>query len=57
MVGFGRLSRLRDVIGGTFQLASMNFSGGLVALFSLEQIVNGLRHGFPAAPAPSKGLT
>ena len=31
--------------------------GALIALFSLEQIVNGLRHGFERAPVPIVGIT
>ena len=33
--------------------APIPLCGALVALFSLEQIVNGLRHGFP--PRPRRG--
>ena len=54
--GFGSF-RMPSMLPIAYLYAPIPLCGALVALFSLEQIVNGLRHGFPAAPAPSKGLT
>ena len=56
LTGFGSF-RMPSMLPIAYLYAPIPLCGALVALFSLEQIVNGLRHGFPAAPAPSKGLT
>jgi TRAP-type transport system small permease protein len=56
LTGFGSF-RMPSMLPIAYLYAPIPLCGGLVALFSLEQIVNGLRHGFPAAPAPAKGLT
>ena len=56
LTGFGSF-RMPSMLPIAYLYAPIPLCGALVALFSLEQIVNGLRHGFPAAPAPMKGMT
>jgi TRAP-type C4-dicarboxylate transport system permease small subunit len=51
LTGFGSF-RMPSMLPIAYLYAPIPLCGVLVALFSLEQIVNGLRHGF--APPPSK---
>ena len=48
--GFGSF-RMPSMLPIAYLYAPIPVCGALVALFSLEQIVNGLRHGFVAMPA------
>src|SRR5271154_2701651 len=50
LTGFGSF-RMPSMLPIAYLYAPIPLCGALVALFSLEQIVNGLRPGFPAAPA------
>ena len=50
LTGFGSF-RMPSMLPIAYLYAPIPLCGALVALFSLEQIVNGLRHGF--APPPS----
>jgi len=53
LTGFGSF-RMPSMLPIAYLYAPIPLCGALVALFSLEQIVNGLRHGFeppPSAPA------
>ena len=53
LTGFGSF-RMPSMLPIAYLYAPIPLCGALVALFSLEQIVNGLRHGFespPPAPA------
>jgi len=45
--------RMPSLIPMTFYSASIPLSGALVFLFSFEQLVNGLRHGFVEPDAPA----
>jgi TRAP-type C4-dicarboxylate transport system permease small subunit len=53
LTGFGSF-RMPSMLPIAYLYAPIPLCGALVALFSLEQIVNGLRNGF--ASAPSKGV-
>ena len=54
LTGFGSF-RMPSMLPIAYLYAPIPLCGALVALFSLEQIVNGLRHGFgPPAPAQSR---
>jgi TRAP-type C4-dicarboxylate transport system permease small subunit len=54
LTGFGSF-RMPSMLPIAYLYAPIPLCGALVALFSLEQIVNGLRHGF--APPPSNGAS
>jgi TRAP-type C4-dicarboxylate transport system permease small subunit len=54
LTGFGSF-RMPSMLPIAYLYAPIPLCGALVALFSLEQIVNGLRHGF-AAPPPNGGV-
>jgi TRAP-type C4-dicarboxylate transport system permease small subunit len=54
LTGFGSF-RMPSMLPIAYLYAPIPLCGALVALFSLEQIVNGLRNGF--ASAPLKGVT
>ena len=54
LTGFGSF-RMPSMLPIAYLYAPIPVCGALVALFSLEQIVNGLRHGFARAPAPLQG--
>jgi TRAP-type C4-dicarboxylate transport system permease small subunit len=45
LTGFGSF-RMPSMLPIAYLYAPIPLSGGLIALFSLEQVVNGLRHGF-----------
>jgi TRAP-type C4-dicarboxylate transport system permease small subunit len=49
LTGFGNF-RMPSMLPIAYLYAPIPLCGALVALFSLEQIVNGLRHGFPPPP-------
>jgi TRAP-type C4-dicarboxylate transport system permease small subunit len=49
LTGFGSF-RMPSMLPIAYLYAPIPLCGALVALFSLEQIVNGLRHGFDPAP-------
>jgi TRAP-type C4-dicarboxylate transport system permease small subunit len=49
LTGFGSF-RMPSMLPIAYLYAPIPVSGALVALFSLEEIVNGLRHGFEPAP-------
>jgi TRAP-type C4-dicarboxylate transport system permease small subunit len=55
LTGFGSF-RMPSMLPIAYLYAPIPLCGALVALFSLEQIVNGLRHGFAGATAPIKGI-
>jgi len=55
LTGFGSF-RMPSMLPIAYLYAPIPVCGALVALFSLEQIVNGLRHGFPRAPAPVRDV-
>jgi TRAP-type C4-dicarboxylate transport system permease small subunit len=50
LTGFGSF-RMPSMLPIAYLYAPIPLCGALVALFSVEQIVNGLRHGFEPAPA------
>jgi TRAP-type C4-dicarboxylate transport system permease small subunit len=50
LTGFGSF-RMPSMLPIAYLYAPIPLCGALVALFSLEQIINGLRHGFEAPPA------
>jgi TRAP-type C4-dicarboxylate transport system permease small subunit len=50
LTGFGSF-RMPSMLPIAYLYAPIPLCGALIALFSLEQIVNGLRHGFAVAPA------
>ena len=50
LTGFGSF-RMPSMLPIAYLYAPIPFCGALIALFSFEQIVNGLRHGFTDAPA------
>jgi TRAP-type C4-dicarboxylate transport system permease small subunit len=50
LTGFGNF-RMPSMLPIAYLYAPIPLCGALVALFSIEQIVNGLRHGFEPAPA------
>ena len=52
LTGFGNF-RMPSMLPIAYLYAPIPVCGVLIALFSLEQIVNGLRHGFEAAPGGS----
>ncbi len=52
LTGFGSF-RMPSMLPIAYLYAPIPVCGALVALFSLEQIVNGLRHGFAPAPDAS----
>jgi TRAP-type C4-dicarboxylate transport system permease small subunit len=56
LTGFGSF-RMPSMLPIAYLYAPIPLCGALVALFSLEQIVNGLRHGFAVPPAPPTGIT
>ena len=49
LTGFGSF-RMPSMLPIAYLYAPIPLCGALVALFSLEQIINGLRHGFEAPP-------
>jgi TRAP-type C4-dicarboxylate transport system permease small subunit len=49
LTGFGSF-RMPSMLPIAYLYAPIPLCGGLIALFSLEQIVNGLRHGFERPP-------
>ena len=49
LTGFGSF-RMPSMLPIAYLYAPIPLCGALIALFSLEQIVNGLRHGFEAPP-------
>jgi TRAP-type transport system small permease protein len=51
LTGFGSF-RMPSMLPIAYLYAPIPLCGALVAVFSLEQIINGLRHGFEAPPAP-----
>jgi TRAP-type C4-dicarboxylate transport system permease small subunit len=51
LTGFGSF-RMPSMLPIAYLYAPIPLCGALVALFSLEQIVNGLRNGFASAPLP-----
>lgn len=55
LTGFGSY-RMPSMLPIAYLYAPIPLCGALIALFSLEQIVNGLRHGFAGAPAAPKGI-
>lgn len=50
LTGFGSF-RMPSMLPIAYLYAPIPLCGALVALFSLEQVINGLRHGFEAPPA------
>ena len=52
LTGFGNF-RMPSMLPIAYLYAPIPVSGALIALFSLEQIVNGLRHGFERAEGES----
>jgi TRAP-type transport system small permease protein len=50
LTGFGSF-RMPSMLPIAYLYAPIPLCGALVAVFSLEQIINGLRHGFEAPPA------
>ena len=56
LTGFGSF-RMPSMLPIAYLYAPIPICGALVALFSLEQIVNGLRHGFAHTPEPMQGIT
>lgn len=50
LTGFGSF-RMPSMLPIAYLYAPIPLCGGLIALFSLEQIVNGLRHGFERPPS------
>ena len=50
LTGFGSF-RMPSMLPIAYLYAPIPICGALIALFSFEQIVNGLRNGFSAAPA------
>jgi TRAP-type C4-dicarboxylate transport system permease small subunit len=52
LTGFGSF-RMPSMLPIAYLYAPIPLCGALVALFSLEQIVNGLRHGFESPPPPA----
>jgi TRAP-type C4-dicarboxylate transport system permease small subunit len=55
LTGFGSF-RMPSMLPIAYLYAPIPLCGALVALFSLEQIVNGLRNGFASPPPPLKGV-
>jgi TRAP-type C4-dicarboxylate transport system permease small subunit len=55
LTGFGSF-RMPSMLPIAYLYAPIPVCGALVALFSVEQIVNGVRHGFAQAPAALKGM-
>ena len=56
LTGFGSF-RMPSMLPIAYLYAPIPLCGALVALFSLEQIVNGLRNGFGHAAEPVQGMT
>jgi len=56
LTGFGSF-RMPSMLPIAYLYAPIPLCGALVALFSLEQIVNGLRNGFVQPAAPLMGVT
>jgi TRAP-type C4-dicarboxylate transport system permease small subunit len=56
LTGFGSF-RMPSMLPIAYLYAPIPVCGALIALFSVEQIVNGLRHGFARVPAPLEGIT
>ena len=54
--GFGSF-RMPSMLPIAYLYAPIPLCGALVALFSLEQIINGLRHGFEAPPSDARRLS
>ena len=55
LTGLGSF-RMPSMLPIAYLYAPIPLCGALVALFSLEQIVNGLRHGLAREPASSEGI-
>jgi TRAP-type C4-dicarboxylate transport system permease small subunit len=55
LTGFGSF-RMPSMLPIAYLYAPIPFCGGLIALFSFEQIVNGLRRGFTDAPARARNV-